>query len=446
MSPSAIALTLFSYLWAAGTLFHLASYGEWRNPGIEVAVAFWLLLRPRSTVALVAAAAVQIQNTFAGAPYIPNHWLFVALVNATLIGATLLLAVKHRRITVDRGALYDIVAPAVRLAVFGLYFFAVFHKLNADWFNPDVSCGTFFYDAEAARVSFLPQTQAFRIGAIYAALGCEALIPLLLAFRQTRHAGILVGVAFHGLLGISPILPFYNFSALLLPLFALFLAPAFVAAAYERLDKRFLRVVLVTMPALFLLCALLRRRGLDIPGGGDPFVFFWTIYGLALMVAFVLLARRISLPRDASDGFFTLREPAFALLPIVVFLNGATPYLGLKTELSWAMFSNLRTEGGTSNHLIVPASLQPFGYQRDLVQLTRSSSSYLRRRGGDSRLLPYFELRRHPDHSVSYTQAGTVHTYKRISDDPKFRPLPYLLGKFMLFRPVDTEAVQRCVH
>jgi hypothetical protein len=269
---------------------------------------------------------------------------------------------------------------------------------------------------------------------------------LLLAFQRTRLAGILVGVVFHGLLGVSPILPFYNFSALLLPLFALFLAPAFVAEAYERIDKRFLRVVLVATPALFLVCAFLRRLDLGIPGAADPFVVFWAIYGLALMVALVVLARRISLPPEANEGFFVLPEPALALLPILVFLNGATPYLGLKTELSWAMFSNLRTEGGTSNHLIVPASLQPFDYQRDLIQVTGSSSSYLRRRGGNGRLLPYFEVRRQPSHSVSYRQGGSLHSYKRISDDPKFRPIPYPFGKFMLFRPVEPAAVQRCVH
>jgi hypothetical protein len=50
--------------------------------------------------------------------------------------------------------------------------------------------------------------------------------------------------------------------------------------------------------------------------------------------------------------------------------NGVTPYLGLKTVANYSMFSNLRTEGGQSNHLLIPAG-QFFlaEYQTDLVRV-----------------------------------------------------------------------------
>ena len=55
--------------------------------------------------------------------------------------------------------------------------------------------------------------------------------------------------------------------------------------------------------------------------------------------------------------------------PLLVVLNGMCPYLGLKTDSSFAMFSNLRTEPGFANHLVMPHGPQPFGFQGDLVRL-----------------------------------------------------------------------------
>jgi hypothetical protein len=41
------------------------------------------------------------------------------------------------------------------------------------------------------------------------------------------------------------------------------------------------------------------------------------------------------------------------------------------------MYSNLRTEGGTSNHLVLPSALQVFGQERDLVTIVSSSDRVL---------------------------------------------------------------------
>ena len=57
-----------------------------------------------------------------------------------------------------------------------------------------------------------------------------------------------------------------------------------------------------------------------------------------------------------------------ALIP-VVFL-GLTPYLGLMTTSNFSMFSNLRTEGVNSNHLLLSNNpLKIFNYQEDLVRV-----------------------------------------------------------------------------
>jgi hypothetical protein len=89
-SPSATrarhdALGVFAYLWAASTIFHVASFEQWTNPGPEAFAAFWVLFQPGSPLALLALAASQIYAVFLGSPYIPNHFIFAGVVNVTLL-------------------------------------------------------------------------------------------------------------------------------------------------------------------------------------------------------------------------------------------------------------------------------------------------------------------------------------------------------------------------
>jgi len=44
----------------------------------------------------------------------------------------------------------------VHLAVLVPYFFAVFHKLNADWFDHEGSCGVVFHKPQLETLPFLP--------------------------------------------------------------------------------------------------------------------------------------------------------------------------------------------------------------------------------------------------------------------------------------------------
>jgi len=75
----------------------------------------------------------------------------------------------------------------------------------------------------------------------------------------------------------------------------------------------------------------------------------------------------------------TLRQVGVVTL-VLAALNGACPYLGLKTQSTWSLFSNLHVEGGVSNHLLLPASLQPFGYASDCVTVTRTNVPALKER------------------------------------------------------------------
>jgi hypothetical protein len=109
------------------------------------------------------------------------------------------------------------------------------------------------------------------------------------------------------------------------------------------------------------------------------------------------------------------------------------------------MYSNLRTEGSRSNHLIVPASAQVFDFQRDLVLVTSSSDTYLQSLASKHQLIPYFEVRRRPTAAISYARGRVQNSFPRVSDDPAFTGvIPYMLTKIMRFRPVGQGQSQRC--
>jgi hypothetical protein len=137
-------------------------------------------------------------------------------------------------------------------------------------------------------------------------------------------------------------------------------------------------------------------------------------------------------------------------------LDGVCPYIGLKTDSSFAMFSNLRTEPGFANHLLIPHGPHPFGFQRDLVHIVESSDSMLARSARQHELVPFFTLRarvsslaasgRRNVHVV-FERGGVLYDVERAESMAELsRPYPLLVRKTMKFRPIDPRAPGRCTH
>lgn len=60
----------------------------------------------------------------------------------------------------------------------------------------------------------------------------------------------------------------------------------------------------------------------------------------------------------------------FLFFPIMLLLLGMTPYLGLRTTGNFSMFSNVRVEGPTSNHILLGDNpIKIWGYQEDRVRI-----------------------------------------------------------------------------
>jgi hypothetical protein len=184
------------------------------------------------------------------------------------------------------------------------------------------------------------------------------------------------------------------------------------------------------------------------------FLALWWIYGIALISIFLLSLRRGRQAEYGKGRFFLPPYAVLMVFPLLIVLNGASPFLGFKTQTAWSMFSNLRTEGGYSNHLIVTHPYYMADYQTDLVEIRRSSDPTLSAFKDSGYLIPYFELRRYmsqnrpssPD-ALVYIRNGAEATVSRPEDDPElFKPVSYIFRKLLIFRPVPSEERGLCQH
>jgi vitamin K-dependent gamma-carboxylase-like protein len=481
-------LNIFSFLLAAAVIFHLGKWNIWLHSPVSLALgvsAVFVLMKPSSTYGLYALLVLVLADAFEKMPWIPNHWLFATVVSLTILSSALILIMRDRRLSADRSCLFDTFAPALRLELVLLYFFAIFHKLNRDWLDPGVSCGTVLFSSSLHLPLFPGSHLLTEILPIYGTLILEASIPLFLLFRKTRIAGIILALVFHFLLGVFE---YYNFSALTYALLYLFAPDNFTGQLREwwtvsairefyirfrdtGLTGRLKAPVLITAGAACL--ALFIYANLSYPALEphielkDPakigktrlyyvFLGLWWIYGLALISIFLLSLRKGRPAKYGKGRFFVPAYTILMLFPLLIVINGASPYLGLKTQTAWSMFSNLRTEGGYSNHLIVRHPYCLAGYQTDLVEIRRSSDPRLSVFQDSGYLIPYFELRRYlslhrPSSPVAaglvYIRNGTRITVSKPEDDPElFTPPNYILRKLLSFRPVPSARRGFCQH
>lgn len=479
------ALPVFAGLWAAAVLFHYAAYPNSLIgiiPTVMMLAAVWVLFRPSSLVRFLAMVSLQVAAVAYSYPGgVSNHWLFAAFLNlAILLAAGVLVLSRRERLTPAN--LFLTFAPAGRAALLVLYFFAVLHKLNWDFLNPEVSCATALY-TEMATAYTLP-APGWLMGMLPTmTLVAEFAIPLLLLIPRTRVAGVLLGVCFHAALATSPAHTYSDFSSTVYAGYFLFLPYDFAgslrkdwsASAFGRWvawqwDEGWLRHLV--RAGLFLMVALIAVNWWHQAHYGPALftrlapstlrtalIVVWCLYALTILAVLLRATWAVPISRNtrpllaARPQHAALVAVPFVIVPLLLF-NGLNPYFGLKTESSFSMFSNLRTEGGQTNHLFIPTETQVFDYQKDLVEVLASSDPVLQGIADDEHalLFPYSEFRNRvalkKRASVTYLRNGQRHEVARIGKDPVLaQPIPFHERKLLDFRLVDTyEEGFRCEH
>jgi len=462
-------LTFFSLLWGIASLIHILSFSDRltsSNPGIWLALVLScaLILFPGSIWLFMGLIFCRIIDYIYWMPFTPNHLLFEFIININILVSLIykLFLVDNKSklasVTVNnsawRDAAFDFFRPPIAISLGILYFFAVFHKLNFDYVNPAISCSTYLMEHFTSGIPALNNNIFIRMGAVWGTLLFEGGIPLLLCFKQTRRAGILIGLVFHFILAFHPHRGIYSFSALIFSLYFLFVPDTFlsdVSAAGKRLFGQywrqltgFLTLSRFIFPVSILLLVVAFSRTwyrLFVMG-----YFLWLILGILLIALFAIGLIFFQGPRIYQQKIFSLPLKVMWVFPVIVFLNGLNPYFGFKTQTSFSMFSNLRTEGNITNHLFVPLSLQSSTLQTDLIDIISSDAAELKIHHQNNQLITFFEFRRitsslKKDFYVRYKRNGKLQELQvqnGKSNQPELlTPHPWLASKLLAFRPID---------
>ena len=170
---------------------------------------------------------------------------------------------------------------------------------------------------------------------------------------------------------------FVDFSSLAFCLIFSFVPTAYMNVLADSANIKVLSLNLNRLHAYFLIL-IVSGLLLGVHNHIFPISGAHTIHGIAFNIACLVVAwpilttllQRKSTPVWRGVKVLNERSPKFLLIFILVMaLHAMTSYLGLRTAGNFSMFSNLRTEGKTSNHLILRNNpVKIWGYQEDIVE------------------------------------------------------------------------------
>ena len=442
----------FSLLFGFFAVMHFAIYafrfesGLYLSTVLILPLGLALFLWPGSRRLFLLLVMVMAIDAWLQAPMNSNH---------TILKNFFLLAILFSGLWVWlRGGrwqdFFEGFFPVGRSLLLIMYFFGVFHKINTDFINPEISCAVMLWREMPAWISMFDNAFVHYSG-IYATFLIEILIVVCLLIPVLRHAGIVIGILFHAFLALSGYALFPTFSTISLMLHVLFLSPAAVSgivhspgfnAFWSRLHTPAGYLLALAWLLVFFLAAWARHF--------DGAAMIWLPLALGLLYLIVRYGRS------------RLRPPGFSLLwarphwlnvvTLAFFFSCAAPYLGLKTAQSMNMFANLHLEGGYSNHLVLRQPPGPFTYLEDTVQiLDASGSERLRRLQGQGRHMVYYdllnELERHPEAVVTYIRGGSRYekmSAARLEEDIDRLLHPRWFRKWFHFYVIDFEQPRLC--
>lgn len=445
--------SFFAQFWVLAYMLH---YSEDWDPVSITMIAYlnvvWIFFSkkklPPFLVSLVWTTGIGLHHM----PFLANHSNFYLAVSLGVIGWLVSQYLKHKKLDEDvLNQEFVSIRGAICLSLFVVYFMAGIHKLNTDFFNPVVSCASDFfiryseeYSFDRAYIpNFLTTYSPHLVGVV------EVAGALLLIVPRFQLIGVLCFVGLHSYL--SP-LSFFDFASLCYSILLLFLPLQVVSEPkYRDRIQKGISVLLGTM----LVAAIGAIIMVDLDWmpirqdvmQGWPFLAasFYLIY----LISLNFREAGESLFSQNTVGLWSVRSKALYLLPLVLLIFTNTSYLGLRTAGNTTMFSNLRTEGGETNHLFIPSWLQIFDYQKDLVRIIEVSEEvedWYRGQPYPGDLMTRFELKRMVQEWIAEERIvpmvievkGEAFSYEDITESEwADNPPNWLERKFLLFRVVQ---------
>ncbi len=397
-------LGLFSALLALSLVFHQLWWNGFEVPSLHFAVvlaAFWVLVRPTSVARLLTMLALEVVAVWLDMPGAGSHTLLVAVCGASVLLYAAGATASARRLP-GAAAFFERIAPFLRVSLVVLYAAAALAKMNSGYVDAAVSCAAAMVPSVVWFDPSLVDASWLFVPAMWGSVLIEAALPVLLVLPRTRVAGLVLGTAFHLVLALAGNVPF---SSLALAFYVAFLPPGLATG---------MRAVVLARrppwagtwigPAAFATLAGLWTLGGVVTASEPSSATTAVAWGTRLVfVAVVLAAAALALLARRAGGRrgrptrlgLRLAHPAFTAGVALLVLNAMAPYLGLKTESAFTMFSNLQTEAGSWNHAFIPEAVRVFAYQDKLVRVTASDDPALLRRTSHGTRIVRFELERH---------------------------------------------------
>jgi len=461
--------TVFIWIFAVSSIWHYASssteisrywfhYDPLVTPLIflSIVTAFIAATFPTRTWALLTFSLGQLIAIGLRFPYVADHLVMELFLNLSIVAAFCYLAISNRTFRVGTAEIFELFSPVGRWLLILMYFFGTFHKINPGFMSLDSSCAVPFVSGFPLPDALLAR-EWVQWAAIYGTLIVEFVAMMLLLSARTKYVGMLLGMSFHFVIGISAFGTMAHFSAFAMALHTLFLPSSFGdRVAGKSFVPRFLKntdnfrmftIALIVLQIAFGLHLGFTQQGILVNS-------LYAVFGLSSI--YLVFKHGQIRPEDAP---YRLRSSLIALniVPIWFFLHCMSPYIGLGTGGTTAMFSGLRTEGGISNHYIVREPIRLFSYQDDVVYIDEAQNPSLIDAKNDGQGIVLFDFQRHfmsrdqlmlplslRVNEVSYSM-NDIESFQRFADE-HFTKQSWLEQKYMSFRLVDQLRPNRCRH
>ncbi|MEM1295068.1 MAG: HTTM domain-containing protein [Verrucomicrobiota bacterium] len=403
------------------------------------------------------------------------------LIMVVAIGSA--LARKPVEIPKVRRQFIDTVAPVLRIQVVIIYIWAAIQKCNWDYWNPVHSCAALLHKEIALLLPMVPAAPWSQYCAIWGSLMFEFGIPILLLVPRLRALGFFAAIFFHLWLSVHPAGGIYSFSSLIFAALYLFL-PKAATNELQSMWSRTLRSISKGQPdrargiirwsiVVIFVVAVVFQGYLYLTQGRTREVFetkanrvgflLWLIWGVWLAQCYLVAVWRERASFRAWPNRPTLNPAWIMVIPVL--FNGFNPWVGLKTQTSFSMYSNLRSEGNFGNHAFLKR-WDLFPMQNDLVELIDYEPNILEppekpknlmQHANSGSIFPYFELRRllsehDGDVRVIYRRNGEELGVIRkgdyvTGDEHLFKPIPWYQYKLLWFRRLESlEDPMHCTH
>ena len=437
-------LKWFNVLWALAHITHLLRKGKGEDPVVWLLIFLAMVVfdKPGSQLRIAMLAAAQMIYLFLEMPITDNHLYIMGFINFGLVAIFLKNYINscwHRLETMQPFISFGAIAILIS------YSAAALAKLNYDFFNPANSCSvSMFIDAMAVFGGYGAQLYSFMFPIMpFFIAGFEIAIPILLIIPKTRLYGVITVILFHLLMSFSPTATALDFTIILVSMMVLFLPEQVFEKIRSSSNKEWFTEIgkkiynyknaLFLLVAFFVLSMLMTNLG-NVSGNRNWLILFPAVVlsgSLILFLAFTSIRKSIRSTIFEQHGLIQL--VIFAIL----FLNIASPYLGIKTVGTFTMYSNLQTSGLESNHFLFGRA--PFDTRMDdLVKIIESSDSELSRISESDVAISMHELRRKlakkPDTSITFIREDEIIRLDHASQDPYLTRTDLMMHKLVGFR------------